>query len=356
LHSEPFFGDEQEAEGAEAGLGEGQSLAATDTGVIGSDDREPQSNTVEEPNRWVCLLDVASDVWDLKYGAGRVERARSGFSRGLGGTGLLISPRHILTAAHVVQQVSDRSSQPESLFVGSSAEVAPGYNGAFGIAAGKSFRKPYGSVESGQLQTPSGYMTFGTRSVTTNSFDDFGLVQLAQPIHALSPKQTRRFFLNGKWHEEERTLPALGYWGSTARFQIKAVTPADLEGAHVQTIGYPSKQPDVSTRPRKKWMQWLAKGRVDSTLSNTANHPFLLFHTADTTDSQSGSPIWTVSGTGDQATFSLVGIVTAVGRRCNVAVALTERVLAQVQRWAPDTFEFTGGALKVKGSRPMLGG
>jgi V8-like Glu-specific endopeptidase len=104
-------------------------------------------------------------------------------------------------------------------------------------------------------------------------------------------------------------------------------------------------------------MQWRATGKVNNSLSNQANHPYLLFHTAETTDSQSGSPIWTVSGTGDGQTCSLVGIVTTASSTFNVAVALTERVLAQIETWAPDTFEVRNGELRLKPTaKSSLGG
>lgn len=352
--SKSFLSEDQAEEQQEHVPLQAEGLSSSDTGVIGSDDREPQSDTTKEPNRWVCLIDVAADIASLNYKPGGIEQVRAGFTRSLGGTGLLISPRHILTAAHVVQQLGDTDSTGRytKLYTASSLELAPGHNGAYvGVAGAKAFRKPYGIFQTTQLQKPSSYIVFSKSSAWSNNFDDFALIELAQPVDTFAPKQTRRFFLNGKWHEEERRLPPLGYWGSTARFSIKAVTPAQIQGQAVQTIGYPSKKPDVDTRPRKDWMQWLAKGKADNSRGNNANHPFLLFHNADTTNSQSGSPIWTVSGTGDQQTFSLVGIVTQAGQKYNVAVALTERVLTQIQKWAHNTFEMKAGALKVTTSR-----
>jgi V8-like Glu-specific endopeptidase len=337
-----------------------EGAAVTDTGVFGADDRVAQSNTIKEPNRWVCLINTASDIMTLKYEPTGIEQVRAGFTWSLGGSGLLISPRHILTAAHVVQQLADPDSSGRytKLYTASGVELVPGHNGAFADVVGaKAFRKPYGTFQSDRFRQPAIYLGFSKHSAVPNSFADFALIELSKPIHMLAPRQKRTFLLNGKVQVEERQLPALGYWGGTAGFSIKAITPAQIQGQTIETIGYPSKIPDVETRPKKKWMQWRATGKVNNSLSNQANHPYLLFHTAETTDSQSGSPIWTVSGTGDGQTCSLVGIVTAASNTFNVAVALTERVLAQIETWAPDTFEVRNGELRLKPTaKSSLGG
>ena len=159
--------------------------------------------------------------------------------------------------------------------------------------------------------------------------------------------------LNGKVHKEERKLPALGYWGRDAsRFKIKATTPRQLDGHEIRTAGYPRNQPAVHTGLRKDWQQWLATGRVDQSRGSSATGQALFFHTADTTDSQSGSPIWTTSRGVKPETRSLVGIVKAAARdnTHNEAVTLTEVVLDQIQKWAHTTFAYdkTTGELTVK--------
>ena len=186
---------------------------------------------------------------------------------------------------------------------------------------------------------------------------DFALIEFPQPIDSQSPVQTRRSFLNGKWQTQSQKLPPLGYWGAREfeRFEIRATTPAQLDGLEIRTIGYPSKRPHVDTKPRKTWMQWMAKGVVDNARSRSATDPFLFVHTADTTSSQSGSPMWTVSRSGDKEICSLVGIVTSVytiknGPEYHRAVAMTDGVLQTIQQWAPKTFDYSGGRLTVKKS------
>jgi hypothetical protein len=62
-----------------------EGAAVTDTGVFGADDRVAQSNTIKEPNRWVCLINTASDIMTLKYEPTGIEQVRAGFTWSLGG-------------------------------------------------------------------------------------------------------------------------------------------------------------------------------------------------------------------------------------------------------------------------------
>ena len=364
LSSEQFLGVEDGKAGQEPDLLQ-TGAASAEPGVIGTDDREAQTNTIKEPNRWVCLLNVKLECRNLIYGSNPITETRCGSVWSLGGTGLLISPRHILTAAHVLENFLDEqnNNQPTKRYIATRVEVAPGYNGGFGVFGRRSFREPYDSHETERHHYLASYSYFSGKTLVINIFNDFALIELTAPIHLLAPLQTRRFLLNGKWHQEDRTLPPLGFWGTKsglkpeerelAPFQIKKTTTAQLQGQEIQTIGYPSKTPKVGSRPR--WMQWHARGKVNGR-GNSANHSLLFFHIADTTNSQSGSPIWTISRVGDQDIHTLVGIVTANTERqdgtiLNEAVALTDPVLKQIQQWAPQTFDYDkdqDGRLTVK--------
>ena len=102
LSSEQFLGVEDGKAGQEPDLLQ-TGAASAEPGVIGTDDREAQTNTIKEPNRWVCLLNVKLECRNLIYGSNPITETRCGSVWSLGGTGLLISPRHILTAAHVLE-------------------------------------------------------------------------------------------------------------------------------------------------------------------------------------------------------------------------------------------------------------
>jgi hypothetical protein len=84
--SEQVLGVEQEdvqnePEPVQAGL-----VTSAGPGVIGTDDREAQTNTINEPNRWVCLLEVGMQTESLHYDFKGIKRAASRIYPSLGGT------------------------------------------------------------------------------------------------------------------------------------------------------------------------------------------------------------------------------------------------------------------------------
>jgi hypothetical protein len=88
--------------------------------IDGSDTGQRVKNTNEPPYRWICALDVyfASDV---------IRR-----------TGLLISPRHLITTAHNLFKRSTTNGQPS--LEAQKVTVTPGLDGT--TLLGKQERRP----------------------------------------------------------------------------------------------------------------------------------------------------------------------------------------------------------------------
>src|SRR5215207_5975470 len=80
-----------------------EALVEEEKGVIDGDDRRQVANPLAVPFRWICSIAVVR----------RITRASGSTSRtGLApaGSGVLISPRHVLTAAHLLNGVKRDSS------------------------------------------------------------------------------------------------------------------------------------------------------------------------------------------------------------------------------------------------------
>jgi V8-like Glu-specific endopeptidase len=275
--------------------------------VIPPDDRRLVTDTLAVPHRWICSIDVTRP-------GNKLDR----------GTGVLIGPRQVLTAGHVLYDRDGTGPQ--------SVHVAPGRNGRTATAG---VFEPVGRIKATAYSVPGAFLT--GRTVQTNTRFDIALITLEKDASALPVRA-------------QGGAP-LGYWGSPAsgaKTVLRALDPAFLTGKPVYVCGYPG--------------DWCGRTHLDPRIGCSADDqataqlvhhglatfpapmPGVLLHTADTFEGQSGAPVWMQFNDGSRF---LVGIHTganivldgATGRRlpvtANKAVHLSADVLKLIRSWMP---------------------
>lgn len=282
----------------------GVALTEEEIGHFGQGSRTRVVDTIKRPFRWVCQILATRRITSA---AGSERHA------GLSpvGSGLLISPRHVLTAAHVLHCVDDsQEEQAETVY------VEPGHGDESG--------NPFGRIEvRSWVLHPKWRPTIAGRKGEARH--DYALITLDSPVGDKMFKA-----LGGD---------PLGFWGSPAQggnTVLDAVpTPVavGLLGGTIVTGGYPGSA---------KGAMWCFTGKattgtaeVDTRLASSGqaktwverNGTFHLF--ADAERGQSGSPVWMLT----DSKRRLVGVLVDAGDKFNTAAALTDDMVRQIRTW-----------------------
>lgn len=225
------------------------------------------ANTFAVPFRWIAKISIRID------GKDRPDQS---------GSGVLISDRHVLTAAHVVYDVVQNPARY-------SLNVTIALDGNKDLGTSVPSKKPDISPK---------------YSPKTLDYD-YAVITLSRAIADERPSGLRG--------------DKLCFWGSSqcgAGTTGIPVNPGNLVRQTGYTAGYP--------RNKGASQMW----RFSGMLASVPEQSPIMVYTGETTEGQSGSPLWIQQN----RTYNLVGIVVARGN-VNRIVRLTWDVVEQVNDW-----------------------
>lgn len=267
--------------------------------IAPSDTRKRITKTRAIPFRWICTI---IPTFRHPTSGKPIELSHQP------GSGFLIGPNHLLTAAHVLFPADGQLKDQRPVQV----RVTPGHDDR---------SRPYGQFVSSSYLVRSEWRSGGRN--THNPSYDFAVIRL--------PSDLRK-----------RGIKCWGEAGTnTYRFPISKNW---LKGKVVNIAGYP--------RDKKLYTQWLAYDKLDNSepTRNGTKVKNVFTHKVDTCTGQSGAPVWYWDGKDKRYLVGihtggcdfLDGCTAVAGAGCvsgssrwsrNVGVLYTHEVQRQINAW-----------------------
>jgi V8-like Glu-specific endopeptidase len=302
----------------------GCSGASARLGLVTPPDRRTLvRDTRVVPYRWICALDLFFP-W-----RGGEQRNR--------GTGLLISPRHVLTAGHNIRPVAGIDALRIT--------VTPGLDGTSLLG------KPKGPVGSVTVKPKDWWLPTRFTDPRTDHAWDFGLLVLPGDLPSF------------------RSMP-YGYWGDarhTPATLFTQIQPAVGLDPIVHLSGYPADKcrdkpcaPCVPRSPadydpvrgKDAWasMQWTAAGAVRPDAPAG-----VILHDTDTCTGMSGSPLWQLrKQTSGAYSMVLVGVHGGTYTRPDPVTRRNETLNRAVFLGNKDVRDLLRDRMRRDGVRPLF--
>ncbi len=287
-------------------------------GTFGAEIRNQITATDRIPFRWICSITATK----------RIIRPSHDEHTGLApaGTGVLVSPCHVLTAAHVLKGVDD--NDPAIMTEAETVKVMPGRD---------EDREPFG--------------TYDVKSWVLHPKWD----------PKVSDPKTDIAVITLDTCPGNRKFPSLkdqplGFWPQES---LPAAVAEKLIGGTVLTAGYPES---------KKKQMWCFTGQATTgsaagdkaiiqsgRVAEWIRRNSVVHLTADAKKGQSGSPVWV---TVEDKPY-LVGVLVEAGTQSNVARLLNNDMVSQIQKWmgqpAPTGETADGLELETEIEAPYIG-
>ena len=255
--------------------------------VLLDDERKQVKHTTHPPFRWICSLEVEFPE-PILYPLGTLEHPGKAWKdlkptiKGCG-SGILISPKHILTASHVIAGLkvvkNSKTGKPVFRIVPAKKVIAiPGRN-----EENKSHPRPFGVFTSQKIFISPGFQS-----------------ALELPISQLSKTQVRRALASDFGIIEIRETPnrqfvipgqLTGWWREFSNFQILPVNKnlkAQLQKGKVHIVGFPGEKGNIPCSTM--WKSFDKVIRIFPRFHDKSEN--LILYQADTSAGMSGSPVW----------------------------------------------------------------